>query len=124
MKCRLFSFSVPSGYYGLPTVHAEERLSRFQEYQPYLDSPIVLTLIVDRDHDNGPEYHVINQDGIALVYNVASKRLITVKALRPGQLEQYAESLEPSESLEDAKAVLRNLRAVCHRNRNLNLNNK
>lgn len=72
-----------------PTLHAKEREERFRKYGALLDAPVVEAFWVDRHHVNGSEIHVVNAEAIACIYNYATRKLITVKALRPAQLDAY-----------------------------------
>jgi hypothetical protein len=48
----------------------------------------VAQVMVDKGHPNGPEWHVLTDNAIILVYNVRTRNLITVKFARPGQIRQ------------------------------------
>lgn len=49
----------------------------------------VKTVVVDRQHRNGPEIHVISDTGIITIYNQRTKVLITKLIARPGQIKRY-----------------------------------
>ena len=42
----------------------------------------------DRGHVDGPEYHVMAEDAIIVVYNAWTQERITAKFARPGQIRQ------------------------------------
>ena len=44
---------------------------------------------VDRGHKDGPEYHVITDNAIILIYNAWDYELVTALIARPGQLKRY-----------------------------------
>lgn len=52
----------------------------------------------DKGHINGPEYHVLTDNAIIAVFNVRTKRLVTTKFARPGQIRQ----LDGKINLDDA----------------------
>lgn len=55
----------------------------------YLGGPgkVVLTNVIDRGHEDGPERFELTDKGIIYVYNDASNRLITILFARVGQLK-------------------------------------
>lgn len=67
----------------------EERLQRYKEYKHLMTDKYSINLICDTGHKNGYEIHRINKNAICEIYNLNSKKLITIKALRPGQLYRY-----------------------------------
>lgn len=50
--------------------------------------------IVDKDHPNGDEVHVITTNGFILIFNERTERFITILHARPGQLRRYYLNLE------------------------------
>lgn len=44
---------------------------------------------IDKGHRNGAECHVVTDTGLILVYNEASKKLVTVLIARPAQVQRY-----------------------------------
>ena len=76
------------------TIHfLEERLLRYKEYKPLLTNEYAINLICDTGHKKGYEIHRINKNAICEIYNLKSKKLITIKALRPGQIYHYYNSI-------------------------------
>ena len=53
---------------------------------------IVDEFVVDRGHPNGAERHCITDNGIIIVYNVVSGKLVTKLLARPQQIRRYYES--------------------------------
>lgn len=65
----------------------------------------IKTVIVDREHKNGPEIHEISNTGIVTIYNARTKKMITKLIARPGQIRRYYKEDEiiPAELLKIAK---------------------
>jgi len=76
--------------------------------------------IVDKQHPNGDEVHVITDTGFILIFNERSERFITVLHARPMQLKRYYMSLN--------EFVPAHVLRLCEQNywlnQNLGLNNK
>lgn len=53
---------------------------------------IVDEFIVDRGHPHGAERHCITNNGIIIIYNVNSGKLVTKLLARPQQIRRYYES--------------------------------
>lgn len=53
------------------------------------DGKIIKTVVVDKQHRNGPEIHKISDTGIITIYNKRTKVLITKLIARPGQIRRY-----------------------------------
>lgn len=53
------------------------------------EGKIIKTVVVDRQHRNGPEIHEISDTGIVTIYNQRTKVLITKLIARPGQIKRY-----------------------------------
>lgn len=47
------------------------------------------TFVLDRGHKNGKEVHKITDNGIVLIYNQKSNKLITKLIANPRQLDRY-----------------------------------
>jgi predicted RNA-binding protein associated with RNAse of E/G family len=72
------------------TKHIGERKNRLDVYFKVKDIGEVFdTFIVDKDHPNGDEVHVITDTGFILIFNHRTKRFITVLHARPAQLKRY-----------------------------------
>ena len=49
----------------------------------------VKRLIIDKNHRNGKEVHVITDTGLVYIFNQRTGKRITVLIARPGQLKRY-----------------------------------
>lgn len=56
------------------------------------DGVIIDGFIVDKGHRNGAEVHSITSNGIIIVHNLYSGKLITKLLARPQQIKRYYES--------------------------------
>lgn len=56
------------------------------------DGKIIDSFIVDKGHKNGLERHCITDNGIIVIYNVATKKLISKLIARPCQIKRYYKS--------------------------------
>lgn len=45
--------------------------------------------VVDKGHPNGPEIHAVTDNGIIVIYNKRSGKLVTKLIARPAQLLRY-----------------------------------
>lgn len=72
----------------------EQRLERYKQYKHLITDKYVLNLICDTGHANGYEIHRISSKAICEIYNLKSKRLITIKALRTGQIYGYYNAID------------------------------
>lgn len=52
---------------------------------------IVDEFIVDRNHPHGAERHCITNNGVIIIYNVNSGKLVTKLLARPQQIKRYYE---------------------------------
>lgn len=75
------------------TLHYIERNTRMKEYKELMNNNFIYSFIVDKLHENGPEYHSINSNGLIYIHNARTKRLITVLHPRPTQLKRYFNEL-------------------------------
>lgn len=67
-----------------------ERNARILEFKTKIGSgSIVASFVVDKAHINGYERHIIYDNGIILIVNERSKRIITVIIARPSQIKRY-----------------------------------
>lgn len=73
------------------TQHGQERLDN--RLKIYLDklgkAEKVVTRIIDKGHLNGLERHVIHRNRLVYIYNVHTRKFITVLYARDGQLRRY-----------------------------------
>lgn len=56
------------------------------------DGKVIDSFIVDKGHRNGLEKHCITDNGIIIIYNLASKKLISKLIARPFQIKRYYKS--------------------------------
>lgn len=63
---------------------------------------IVDGFIVDREHPNGAEVHSITDNGIIIIHNLLSGKLVTKLLARPQQIKRYYKNTkrEPPEEYE------------------------
>lgn len=68
-----------------------KRYKREKFINKYLhgDGKVVDSFIVDKGHINGIERHDVTDNGIVLIYNVRTDKLITKKIAREGQINRY-----------------------------------
>lgn len=66
---------------------------------------VIKSVVVDRNHPNGPEIHEISNTGIITIYNQRTHKMITKLIARPGQIRRYYKENEiiPRELLELAR---------------------
>lgn len=76
------------------TKHLEERKDRFNSYlSEGLSASFVDGFVVDRNHINGLEIHIITKEAFTFIFNLKSEKLITILASRPQQIKRYYEAL-------------------------------
>lgn len=68
------------------TYHTKDRIGRLSKYS---FGNRVDAFIVDTNHANGLEIHILDDLGYIQVYNKNSKRFITAMSGRPSQLKKY-----------------------------------
>lgn len=56
------------------------------------DGEVIDDFIVDRGHPKGPEMHRLTSNGIIIVYNLWSGKLVTRLIARPQQVKRYYEA--------------------------------
>lgn len=70
-----------------------ERYRREKFIDKYFsDGRIIDEFIVDRGHPKGAERHCIMDNGVIVIYNFASGKLVTKLLARPQQIKRYYES--------------------------------
>lgn len=72
---------------------------------------VIDAFVVDRYHYDGPEIHLLTSTGIVLIYNLYTKRFITMLIARPAQIERYYVAVNetaPRAILKIAKEHVRN----------------
>jgi hypothetical protein len=104
------------------TRHANERATRFEKYSQYLNAKTMAILLVDKQHENGNEIHEILESGIIKIYNENTKKLITILAIRTGQIWRYAFDKMGRKTLTSFE--IETLKTQAKRNELLNLNNQ
>lgn len=102
------------------TVHAIERTDRMSAYDELdlTDGVVLEAFEVDRQHKDGNEVHVITSAGMINIYNLNSKRFITVLGARPGQIRRYFLELGISWSPEIQKVIKKAVELVREHNIN------
>lgn len=53
------------------------------------DGKVIDSFIVDRGHKDGLERHDITENGIIIIYNVETQKLISKLIARPNQIKRY-----------------------------------
>lgn len=71
--------------YSQSTRHVSDRGYRYKQSKQVPHR----AFIINKSHKNGLELHVICEDATVLIYNLNSKRLITILNARVGQLKRY-----------------------------------
>lgn len=74
------------------TSHALNRSKRLQIAERLIceeSAKVVKIAVVNKEHKNGNEIHVIYNNGIVKVYNARTRKFITVLIARAPQIERY-----------------------------------
>ena len=74
------------------TAHAVNRSKRLQVAERLIieeSAKVVKIAVVNKEHKNGNEIHVIFNNGIIKVYNARTHKFITVLIARVPQIERY-----------------------------------
>lgn len=69
--------------------YAKERKFRERHIQEIGEGVTYAEFIVDNGHKNGAERHVLTTNGIIIIYNARTNRLVTKLIARPGQIKRY-----------------------------------
>lgn len=82
--------------------HYECQRSRREKFidEHFCNGYIVDEFIVNRGHPHGAERHCIINNGVVIIYNLASGKLITKILARPQQIKRYYESTKKKPPLE------------------------
>ena len=74
--------------------YKNKRCGREEFINKYLhdDGNIIDGFIVDKGHKDGAEVHSITDNGIIIVHNLISGKLVTKLIARPQQIKRYYES--------------------------------
>ena len=77
----------------MKTKHYEEQRNKREQLISDLgDSYIIDGFIVDKEHKDGLEVHSITNNGVIIIHNLHTGKLITKLIARPHQIERYYES--------------------------------
>lgn len=74
------------------TKHTKERQKRIalaKQLIAFESAKVIQYTICDTGHKNGLEVHVVYNNGIVFVYNMKTRKLITVLIARIPQIERY-----------------------------------
>ena len=73
--------------------HYQCKRSRLEKFidEHFGDGYIVDEFIIDRNHPQGVERHCLTNNGVIIIYNLQSGKLITKLLARPQQLKRYYE---------------------------------
>lgn len=72
--------------------YTSQRLDRERFIEEYLgEGHIVDGFIIDKGHPHGAEVHSITDNGIIIVHNLNSGKLVTKLLARPQQIKRYYE---------------------------------
>ena len=71
--------------------YKDERNHREEFIEKYLggDGRVVDSFIVDKHHPHGLERHDITDNGIIVIYNVKTNKLVSKLIAREGQIKRY-----------------------------------
>ena len=74
--------------------HYKNQRSKREEFidKYFGNGQIIDEFIVDRGHPKGAERHCIMDNGVIVIFNLASGKLITKLLARPHQIKRYYES--------------------------------
>lgn len=101
------------------TKHLFERNGRLKAYASLMSTNFIDCFIVDKKHVNGDEVHCLNNKGLVYIYNLRSKRLITILHARSAQIARYYEATNTDVTREVLSLMYDN----DLRNKKMNLNN-
>jgi len=102
------------------TEHIKERCERLKEYLSVKPlGELYDSFLVDKNHKNGYEVHVITDNGYIIIFNKRTGKCVTVLHARPGQLKRYYNMLG-----ENIPSAIENMCYLnYYLNSQLNLNN-
>lgn len=74
--------------------HYQSQRSEREKFidEHFSDDYIVDEFVVDKGHPHGAERHCITNNGIIVVYNLNSGKLVTKLLARPQQIKRYYEN--------------------------------
>lgn len=87
-----------NGLNNVSTFHyAEDRTDRHNKIATIIgEGKCIAYFIVDKAHPNGNEIHCVYDNGIVVIYNERTKKLITELIARPAQIYRYWNGLNIS----------------------------
>ena len=73
--------------------HYQEQRSEREKFidEHFGDGYIIDEFIVDRNHPKGAERHCLTNNGVIIIYNLRSGKLVTKLLARPQQIKRYYE---------------------------------
>ena len=76
---------------GISKHYRRQRRKREKFINKFLngDGKVIDSFVVDKGHKNGLERHDITENGIILIYNEASGKLVSKLIARPQQIKRY-----------------------------------
>ena len=71
--------------------YKKKRYKREKLIKKYLngDGKVIDSFVVDKGHKKGLERHDITENGIILIYNATSNKLVSKLIARPAQIKRY-----------------------------------
>lgn len=57
------------------------------------DGRVVDSFIIDKGHEHGKERHDVTNNGIIIIYNAESNKLVTRLIARPSQIKRYYKNI-------------------------------
>ena len=85
--------------------YRKKRYKREKLIEKYLggDGNVVDSFIVDRGHANGDEIHEIRDNGLIIIFNRNTKKLVSKLIARPQQIKRYynTNGREPPKEIEN-----------------------
>lgn len=74
--------------------YKDKRCDREKFIEEYLggDGKVIDSFVVNKGHRNGLERHDITDNGIIIVYNAESQKLVSKLIARPNQIRRYYKS--------------------------------
>ena len=74
----------------MTSVHyREERWQRERRIREIGEGERYAEFTVDRGHKDGAEKHILTTNGVIIIYNAITNRLVTKLIARPGQIYRY-----------------------------------
>ena len=94
----------------------DKRYKREKFIEDFLhgDGKVIDSFVVNKGHKNGLERHEITDNGIILIYNVRTGKLITKLIARSGQIKKYYNNV--------GRAAPNSLLRLCEWRESLNYN--